>query len=70
VGTLVTGEAGYSGELLSQRLLVAGHDVQILDLHASDLVGAHAVRGDVRDPTVVRTVSEGLMSSSIPWLIP
>jgi hypothetical protein len=41
------GRASYFGELLSQRLLVTGHDVQTLDLHASDLVGAHAVQGDV-----------------------
>jgi nucleoside-diphosphate-sugar epimerase len=52
---LVTGGAGYFGELLAGRLSAEGQEVRILDLNGTDLPGIEQIRGDIRDAeTVVR----------------
>jgi nucleoside-diphosphate-sugar epimerase len=53
--SLVTGGSGYFGSLLVRRLVAAGHDVRVLDLHADADVpaGVEVMIGDIRDPAVV-----------------
>jgi nucleoside-diphosphate-sugar epimerase len=50
---LVTGGAGYFGELLARQLLASGQKVRILDWNWLDLPGIEQVTGDIRDPTNV-----------------
>ncbi len=59
---LVTGGSGYFGSLLVRRLVDLGHEVRTLDLHdASDRPAeVEFVRGDVRNPSVVREAVEGV----------
>jgi nucleoside-diphosphate-sugar epimerase len=66
---LVVGGAGYVGSMLVPKLLDAGHFVTVLDLflYGDDVFGAHGgherlgvVRGDMRDPAVVRKALAGI----------
>jgi nucleoside-diphosphate-sugar epimerase len=65
---LVTGGAGYIGAPTTRELLVAGHEVRVLDslLHGQEPVadgleaaGAHVLRADVRDAAARRAALEG-----------
>ncbi len=60
--SLVTGGSGYFGSLLVRRLLAAGHDVRVLDLHDADdrPSGVEMVIGDVRERTSVAQAVEGV----------
>lgn len=65
---LITGGAGFIGSRLAKKLVAAGGDVTILDNLSRQVHGeradfpaelrriAHCVRGDVRDPEVVRAL--------------
>jgi nucleoside-diphosphate-sugar epimerase len=57
---LVTGGAGYFGEVLAGRLIAAGQQVRILDLNASDLPGIEQITGDIRDPETVARSCAGI----------
>jgi nucleoside-diphosphate-sugar epimerase len=57
---LVTGGAGYFGEVLAGRLIAAGQQVRILDLNAGDLPGIEQIRGDIRDPERVARACDGI----------
>jgi nucleoside-diphosphate-sugar epimerase len=65
---LVTGGAGYVGSVLVPRLLAAGYETTVLDLFlfGDDVLasvknhpGLKQIRGDIRDPAVVRSAVEG-----------
>jgi nucleoside-diphosphate-sugar epimerase len=60
VRCLVTGGAGYFGELLARQLLASGQEVRILDLNGSDLSGIEQLRGDIRDPAKVAQACQGI----------
>jgi nucleoside-diphosphate-sugar epimerase len=57
---LVTGGAGYFGDLLARQLLAAGQQVRILDLNRSDLQGVEQISGDIRDPARVAQACQGV----------
>ena len=59
---LVTGGSGYFGSLLVAELLDQGHRVRVLDLEDAHDRPAEVefVRGDIRDPGVVRTAVDGI----------
>jgi nucleoside-diphosphate-sugar epimerase len=57
--SLVTGGAGYFGELLARQLQASGQEVRILDLHRSDLRGIEQVTGDIRDLAKVAEACQG-----------
>jgi nucleoside-diphosphate-sugar epimerase len=59
---LVTGGSGYFGSLLVQRLLGAGHQVRVFDLHDTDDRPSEVefVAGDIRDAADVRTAVDGI----------
>ena len=58
---LVTGGTGFIGGHLCQRLLSAGHELTVLDLHpkTSAPSGVRFIRGDVRDARVVGEAISG-----------
>jgi nucleoside-diphosphate-sugar epimerase len=60
--SLVTGGSGYFGSLLVARLVAAGHEVRVLDLHGADdrPAGVDLITGDIRDPRVVREAIDGI----------
>lgn len=60
--SLVTGGSGYFGSLLVDRLVRAGHEVRVLDLHDTDdrPPSVHLVRGDIRDREVVAGAVAGV----------
>jgi nucleoside-diphosphate-sugar epimerase len=60
VRCLVTGGAGYFGEVLARQLLASGQRVRILDLNGSDLSGIEQLRGDIRDPAKVAKACQGI----------
>ncbi len=57
---LVTGGAGYFGELLATRLLERGDEVRILDLNRPTLRGAEEVQGDIRDAKLIERACRGI----------
>ena len=63
---LVTGGAGFIGSNLCRRLLVAGHDVAVLDNLSAGQVdyqppaGVHFVAGDVANKDVLGSCTEGV----------
>src|SRR5262245_53351050 len=60
--TLVTGGSGYFGETVVRRLLERGDRVRVLDLVDNEDRPSQVefVRGDVRDPEVVRRAMVGV----------
>jgi nucleoside-diphosphate-sugar epimerase len=60
VKTLVTGGAGYFGELLAQRLLREGSEVRVFDINRCELPGVEQVVGDIRDPAAVKAACKGV----------
>lgn len=58
--SLVTGGAGYFGELLVRQLLASRAEVRILDLNRSDLPGIEQITGDIRDPVKVAHACQGI----------
>src|SRR5947207_1511263 len=62
---LVTGGAGYVGSALVPRLIARGHAVRVLDLYPwgpspfSSHERLKELRGDIRDPAVVRAAVAG-----------
>jgi nucleoside-diphosphate-sugar epimerase len=59
---LVTGGAGYFGDLLARRLQARGDTIRIFDINRpADLCpGAEAVQGDICDPTAIRAASQDI----------
>jgi nucleoside-diphosphate-sugar epimerase len=58
--SLVTGGAGYFGELLARQLLASGQEVRIFDLNWSDLPKIEQITGDIRDPAKVAQACRGI----------
>jgi nucleoside-diphosphate-sugar epimerase len=58
--SLVTGGAGYFGEVLARQLLARGDVVRILDLNPSSLIGVEQLIGDVRDSAKVAEACRGI----------
>ena len=59
---LVTGGSGYFGELLVTQLRADGNTVRVLDLNDSDTrdPSVEFVRGDIREPRIVREACDGI----------
>jgi nucleoside-diphosphate-sugar epimerase len=59
---LVTGGAGYFGEIVVSRLLARGDQVRVLDIADNAELGpdVEVLRGDVRDPSTVRSALQGV----------
>jgi nucleoside-diphosphate-sugar epimerase len=58
---LVTGGAGYFGQLLVEELLRAGHAVRVFDINRpSENSSVEIVQGDIRDQTKVREACAGI----------
>lgn len=49
----ITGGAGFIGSILAQRLLDAGHEIVLLDLHKSALYPEHSEICDITDESVL-----------------
>lgn len=62
IKSLVTGGAGYFGDLLTRKLLDRGYFVRILDLNlpADSYPGTEVVQADIRDPHAVLPACEGI----------
>jgi nucleoside-diphosphate-sugar epimerase len=62
IKSLVTGGAGYFGDLLTRKLLERGDYVRILDIHrpVANYPGTEVIQGDIRDPDVVLSACEGM----------
>lgn len=58
--SLVTGGAGYFGEVLARQLLARGDVVRILDLNPSSLLGVEQLIGDIRDSAKVAEACRGI----------
>ncbi len=59
---LVTGGAGYFGELLTHKLLERGNRVRILDINppAANYPGTEVIQTDIRNPDALRSACEGI----------
>ena len=59
---LVTGGAGYFGELLTRKLLERGHSVRIFDVNlpVNTYPGTEVVQADLRDADAVFSACEGI----------
>lgn len=59
---LVTGGAGYFGELLARKLLERGYSVRIFDVNPPTVTypGTDAVQADIRDTSAILTACEGI----------
>ena len=58
---LVTGGAGYFGELLCKRLLARGYTVRIIDLNPTELEGIDtAFEGDILDEALMAKACDGV----------
>ena len=62
IKSLLTGGAGYFGELLTRKLLERGYFVRILDIHwpAQKYPGTEVVQADIRDADAVLSACEGM----------
>jgi nucleoside-diphosphate-sugar epimerase len=62
IKSLVTGGAGYFGDLLTRKLLERGHFVRILDINlpAENYPGTEVVQADIRDPHAILSACEGI----------
>ena len=62
IKSLVTGGAGYFGDLLTRKLLERGYSVRILDINlpADNYPGTEVVQADIRDPHAVLSACEGI----------
>ena len=62
IKSLVTGGAGYFGDLLTRKLLERGYFVRILDINlpADVYSGTEVVQADIRDPDRVLSACEGI----------
>lgn len=59
-GVLVTGGAGYFGEILSRKLLADGHSVRSLDLNPCTVPGVDSVEGDIRNADLTRAACQNI----------
>lgn len=59
---LVTGGAGYFGDLLVRRLGAAGYNVRIFDIHKPEdtCPGVQVIQGDIRDAHAIIAACEGI----------
>ena len=62
IKSLVTGGAGYFGDLLIRKLLERGYSVRILDINlpADNYPETEVVQADIRDPHAVLSACEGI----------
>ncbi len=62
IKSLVTGGAGYFGDLLTRKLLERGYFVRVLDINlpADNYPGTEVVQADIRDPHAVLSACEGI----------
>jgi nucleoside-diphosphate-sugar epimerase len=62
IKSLVTGGAGYFGDLLTRRLLERGDFVRILDINrpVDQYPATEVVQADIRNPDAVRSACEGI----------
>jgi len=62
IRSLVTGGAGYFGDLLTRKLLERGYFVRILDINlpVDNYPGTEVVQADIRDPDIVLSACEGM----------
>ena len=62
IKTLVTGGAGYFGDLLTRKLLARGYSVRIFDVNVptDTAAGAEVIQADIRDSDAVLSACEGI----------
>jgi nucleoside-diphosphate-sugar epimerase len=62
ITSLITGGAGYFGDLLARKLLQRGYFVRILDINlpADNYPGTEVVQADIRDADAVVSACEGI----------